>query len=468
MRTLFALPLLLLPACMMQGNNSLSHANLPAAPALVATPTGMGCPQPATAQNKAQTPGVLEVDLTAAPGAVQYLTGQTTAVWAYNGQVPGPTLRAKVGDTLVVHLKNDLPEATSIHWHGLRVPNALDGAVEVPAGETFTYTFKLLDTGTCWYHPHVRTSVQVERGLYGAIVVDDVQPPQLNTVADEILALDDVLLSTRTGQLDESVNARTQMMGREGNVLLVGGNAATRQMSVVAGERRLWRLVNAANARYFQLELGGGEMIRVGGDRGWLQSPEPVSQLLLVPGERAEILVRALPNQTATLRLVPMERAMGAGATEPYDLVRLVPTGAAVTPMALPAVLQPFQGAAAPILTRDVTVDESMGSMGGMGNMGSGSGGAMMHFTINGQSYPNVPVLHATLGTVERWDVDVPLPHSGACGWRDAGYDRRRVTRRSRQRRQGHGRRDVTGTVRAAASVPLTILRCADLAAEVA
>ena len=101
--------------------------------------------------------------------------GQILRGWTFNGQVPGPTIEGKVGDTLVVRLTNNLPEPTTIHWHGLRLPAAMDGTHDaqplVQPGETFEYRFTLPDAGTFWYHSHVNETWQVERGLHGALIV---------------------------------------------------------------------------------------------------------------------------------------------------------------------------------------------------------------------------------------------------------------------------------------------------------
>src|SRR5438874_11792707 len=102
-----------------------------------------------------------EVDWAIAPGA-------TFKAWGFNGQVPGPTIEGRVGDVLEVRFTNRLPEATTIHWHGLRVPAAMDGTdmVQRPVqpGASFTYRFRLPDAGTFWYHPHTNEPVQMERG----------------------------------------------------------------------------------------------------------------------------------------------------------------------------------------------------------------------------------------------------------------------------------------------------------------
>ena len=104
--------------------------------------------------------------------------------WGYNGQIPGPVLEARVGDVLEVRLTNRLPEPTSIHWHGLRLPAAMDGTdmVQQPIapGDSFTYRFRLPDAGVFWYHPHVNETTQLERGLYGAIIVRGLNEPELD------------------------------------------------------------------------------------------------------------------------------------------------------------------------------------------------------------------------------------------------------------------------------------------------
>src|SRR5690606_13110871 len=108
-------------------------------------------------------PAVLEFDLQASITDIEIIPGTTTPVWAYNGQLPGPLIRARVGDRMIVHFTNNLPEATTIHWHGVRLPNNMDGAPgltqnPVEPGETFTYDFVFEDAGTFWYHPHLNSA----------------------------------------------------------------------------------------------------------------------------------------------------------------------------------------------------------------------------------------------------------------------------------------------------------------------
>ena len=143
--------------------------------------------------------------LRAAPATVALLggAGPPTAVWAYNGSIPGPTLRVRQGDTLRVRVANDLPEGTTVHWHGLRLPNAMDGVPMVTqdpiaAGGTFDYEFACPDAGTFWYHPHQRSHVQVALGLSGVLIVEEPQAPEVDR--DVVWVLDDWRLN-RDGQL---------------------------------------------------------------------------------------------------------------------------------------------------------------------------------------------------------------------------------------------------------------------------
>ena len=139
---------------------------------------------------------VVSVELDACEVEWGFARGRAIRAFAYNGQVPGPLIEAEVGDVLEVRLTNSLPQPTTIHWHGLRVPAAMDGteAVQTPVepGETFKYRFVLPDAGTFWYHPHTNETEQLERGLYGALVVRGPDEPTLD--GERVLVLDDVKL----------------------------------------------------------------------------------------------------------------------------------------------------------------------------------------------------------------------------------------------------------------------------------
>jgi FtsP/CotA-like multicopper oxidase with cupredoxin domain len=223
---------------------------------------------PATLEDSDPAPGRVEVELRAAPAQWEFLPGKPAEVWAYHdgtapdaeASVPGPVLELELGDEVVVHFRNDLPDETTIHWHGMRVPHGSDGTLvsqaAVAPGESYDYRFTATDAGLFWYHPHVEGDVQVERGLYGAVVVRGGVEPDV--AADRIFVLDDVkveadgLLSTRTAALDV-------MLGRQGNVLLVNGRKRP-SLAVAPGSRERWRFVNAAHGRDFRLALEGHEL----------------------------------------------------------------------------------------------------------------------------------------------------------------------------------------------------------------
>ncbi len=244
-------------------------------------------------------PNIVEVRLAASVSTAEYLPGKPADVWAFRdasvmgskGTIPGPTLRAKVGNTVIVHFTNELAEATTIHWHGLRLPNAADGSSssqsKVEPGASYDYTFTVGDAGSFWYHPHVRGDTQIERGLYAPFIVEG--GTEIDVTADRYLVLDDVKLSA-DGKLSTQTDNLDTMLGRQGNVLLVNGRKLP-SLEVSAGSRERWRLVNSANGRYFKLSLPGAQLLVIGWDGGLIPEPYPVESLLIAPGERYELLV---------------------------------------------------------------------------------------------------------------------------------------------------------------------------------
>jgi FtsP/CotA-like multicopper oxidase with cupredoxin domain len=182
-----------------------------------------------------------------------------TDVWSYNGSVPGSEIRVRQGDRIRVLAQNGLNEDTTIHWHGIRTPNAMDGVPfltqePIPVGGEFLYEFDALDAGTFWYHPHQRSSEQVGRGLYGPLIVEEADPIQVDR--DLTWMLDDWRM-TRGGQVSGDFGNRHDAMhgGRIGNTVTINGQIPER-IAVRTGERVRLRLINAANARIFGLDFG--------------------------------------------------------------------------------------------------------------------------------------------------------------------------------------------------------------------
>jgi FtsP/CotA-like multicopper oxidase with cupredoxin domain len=231
--------------------------------------------------------------LRAAPAKIDLLAqGRLTGVWAYNGQVPGPVLHVRVGDRLRVSLANELPQPTTIHWHGVRVDNAMDGVPDVTqrrveAGGSFEYAFVARDPGTFWYHPHVRANEQVERGLQGVLIVDDDHPPAWSR--DVVWVLDDWRVDG-AGEIDPQFNGMHDVMhdGRWGNVVTVNGHVHE-ELSVRAGERFRLRLVNTANARIFVPDFQPLKATAIAVDGMYAARPLDATGFELAPGNRLDL-----------------------------------------------------------------------------------------------------------------------------------------------------------------------------------
>lgn len=245
-------------------------------------------------------------DLTAAPTELPLIDGHKLRVWAYNDQVPGPTLRIRLGETLRVRFTNKLPQETTIHWHGVRLPNAMDGVPyvtqqPVQPGETFVYEFTPKDAGTFWFHPHVRASEQVERGLYGVLIVEDIKP--LPYSRELVWVLDDWLLD-QAGQIVTQFNARHDlaMDGRWGNAITINGMTNT-VLKVHPGERIRLRLLNSANGRVFTPDFGQLDAKIIAVDGLYLRAPIPARGFELAPGNRLDIDLAFDRSTTAPLEI---------------------------------------------------------------------------------------------------------------------------------------------------------------------
>lgn len=245
---------------------------------------------------KARATGrVREFEIVAAEAVLPLIDGEKLKVWAYNGQVPGPTLRVRVGDTVRVRFKNRLPQESTIHWHGIRLPNAMDGVPYLtqppvePGGE-FLYEFVVPDAGTFWFHPHVRSSEQVERGLYGVLIVEDAEPPPYSR--EEIWVLDDWRLD-QDRQIDGRFNTRHDLAhdGRWGNVITINGRTHPR-FEWRSGERIRLRLLNTSNGRVYVPQFPGLEPEIIAVDGLYLREPIPLERFELAPGNRVDLDIR--------------------------------------------------------------------------------------------------------------------------------------------------------------------------------
>jgi FtsP/CotA-like multicopper oxidase with cupredoxin domain len=333
----------------------------------------------------------VRVELEARETQWEATAGLSIPGYGFNGQVPGPTIQAEVGDTLVVRLANALPEPTTIHWHGLRVPANMDGTemVQKPIqpGDAFEYRFLLPDAGTFWYHPHTHETEQLEKGLYGALIVRGPDEPVLD--GERVLVLDDLKLG-RHGNLARFGGWKERHQGRLGEVRLVNGRAQT-QLEMAAGQVERWRLVNAASSRYVRLSIGGRRFTILGSDGGLLERPVPASEVLLTPGDRVDLAVGPFPeSETIEVASLAYSRGMLTEESARYATVRVGPQ--APSSASIPATLRAIE----PLVTGEVTPNRTVHLQGRPSLHG-------IDWQIDGHAHHHAEPVH--VGELQVWDV---------------------------------------------------------------
>lgn len=337
-------------------------------------------------------PDVVEVELKAQETTLDVSQKVTLPMYTFNGFFPGPLLEAKAGDRVVVHFTNLLKEPTTIHWHGLRISSEMDGNPRiqnpVPAGGTFTYDFVVPEAGTFWYHPHVRSNEQIEKGMYGGIVVRAKDEPLYEN--DRYLVLDDVLLDAN-GFVPFLTSPMEAMHGRFGNFLVINGHLIADGFLLPADAKKnaveRWRIVNTSNARTMVLEIPGATFKVIGTDGGLLQKPYTTTRLEVAVGQRFDLEVKFDQGTDATLVSQVLTSDGKGGAVEvPIPLMK-VAVGADASTMAAP-VLHPPVPQAAKMVSRVVTLDFDAINDPQMGIM----------WRINGKSHDHTPLFTAAKG----------------------------------------------------------------------
>lgn len=347
-------------------------------------------------------PDVLELAFDAQLADIEFLPGHTTPAWTYGGTVPGPLIKAKLGDRIIIHFTNHLPEATSIHWHGMRLPNNMDGVPGVtqdpvmPDG-SFRYEFIASDAGTFWYHPHINSAAQVGWGMYGAIVIEDPEDPAAFG-DDLVLMLSDISL-TDVGEFLPPDNGGEfgDLFGREGSVVLVNGKVQP-TLRARAGKPQRWRVINAARARYFNIRMRGHTLTRIGGDNGLAAQSEELHSVVVVPGERADIVFTPSGDAEAADELlwVPVDRGFSSTfnrAREPMMTVA-VSSERAAEPEPVPRELreiEPLELSAVIEHSLDMTIETDFRQQVVMG--------------INGIPYWDVVPIEARIGETHVWHL---------------------------------------------------------------
>ena len=357
--------------------------------------------------------GRLELTLDAGRGQIQ-LGGRPAFPLCYNATIPGPTLRLHPGDELSIRLVNSLDEPTNLHLHGVHVSpqaNSDNVFVAVRPGEGFDYNYRLPPDhppGVYWYHPHHHGVVagQIFAGLFGAIIVED--PDAIPVSRERVLVVSDTTLDS-AGNI-AAVSLEERMAGREGELVLLNGQSSP-LLAAHPGERERWRIVNACVARYLRLRLDGQQLQLIGLDSGRANEPEAVEELLLVPGNRADLLVTAIAGESV-LQALPYGRGgmsgmMGQVPTPARGAAALatfrVEGESAVPPEAVAARPAPEDlRTVAVAARRQLILAVGAGSAG----MGGGGMGRMMRFTINGREYSEAHTdTIVAAGTVEEWTL---------------------------------------------------------------
>src|SRR5687767_3516777 len=265
----------------------------------------------------------------------------TVRMLAYNGSIPGPTLKVREGCEIDVDIVNDGDHDSTVHWHGLRLENRYDGTHETQAliavGSRYTARVAFPDPGVYWYHPHVREDYGQELGLYGNVLVEPAEPDYWPPVNREVvLTLDDILLEGGKVAPFSVTETNYAAMGRFGDILLVSGETDLR-LTAQRGEVVRLYLTDTANTRVFKVALPGARMKLVGGDSGRYEHEELVEEVVLAPSERAVVdvlfeqpgeltLEHRTPERTYSLATVDVSEAPASPSlAAEFDTLRTAP-----------------------------------------------------------------------------------------------------------------------------------------------
>ncbi|PKG30036.1 copper oxidase [Cytobacillus horneckiae] len=277
-----------------------------------------------------QTDSDFEYEVVAQEGTTQFFDGSITKTYGYNGNLLGPTVRLKEGETVKVKVRNELNEPTTFHWHGLEVPGSEDGGPhdEIKPGESKVVTLKANQpAATLWYHPHAhkKTSEQVFKGLAGMLYVEGADQDSAGLPTS--YGLDDIPLIFQDRIFDKNLQLNYDELmnsdGTIGDVSLVNGTVNPK-LTVTQPVMR-FRILNGANARNYTLRLSNGaSFTQIASDGGLLEEPVKTDEITLSASERSEILIDfsemdsnetvAITDEEGTI-LLPFDLAFEGEAT---------------------------------------------------------------------------------------------------------------------------------------------------------
>lgn len=338
----------------------------------------------------------------------QILKGVNSSVLSYRNGLLGDTIKAERGETVSILVQNNLSEESNIHWHGLIVPEDMDGHPKdlIAAGGAFTYTLPINQrAGTYWYHPHPHgaTARQVFMGMAGMFIVTDPEETALNLPPGE-LEIPIIIQDKRFAgsSLDYSPSADEIMTGYLGEQIIVNGTHAP-FASVTKGWHRL-RILNGSTARVYNLAFSNGMTFHViGADGGLLSAPESASRLMLAPGERADVLMdfSGIALGQSVYLLSKKFSQYNVQGRQQFNIMKFVVEAASTTAFTLPSSLSTITSipSSAAFKTRTFDIAQLVGGMGGHGGMGRHS--------INGKIF-EMDRIDETVeaGTTEIWEFD--------------------------------------------------------------
>ncbi len=293
-------------------------------------------------------------DLRAQEGTHDFGSGRVSPTWGFNGDYLGPTLRAASGEQVLVNVRNGLAEETTVHWHGMHLPPAMDGGPhqQVAAGGQWAPGWSVNQpAATLWYHPHQhgQTASHVYRGLAGMFILDDPQSAAL--ALPKAYGVDDIPLIVQdkkfesSGKLDDSTGFLSGL-GILGDQIVVNGTHSP-YLEVSTSLVRL-RVLNASNARSYDFGFADGRAFAlIGTDGGLLPAPAELKRVQLAAGERAEIVVSLRPGENVVLRSFPPDLGGGIerlnGGDDQFDVLQLRAAPQLTQSPALPEKLVPLQ-----------------------------------------------------------------------------------------------------------------------------
>ena len=279
-------------------------------------------------------------DLTLQTGETGILPGKTTPTWGVNGPFLAPTIRASRGDEVVLAVRNDLPEPSTLHWHGMHLPAGMDGGPHQPIepGETWEPAWTIdQPASTLWYHPHPHgeTAKHVYRGISGLFLVDDEEASAPNEYGVDDIPLiiqdkgfsDDGKLDFAPASFLDAIGG-AEAFGIMGDTILVNGTY--NPMFQVTRSLTRFRILNGSNARFYNLGFEDDRAFRlIATENGFLpDGPAAMDRLLLGPGERAEILVEFAPGDDVVLRSYEQDLGIDGpvegmiGAKDTFEIIR--------------------------------------------------------------------------------------------------------------------------------------------------